>query len=102
MSVRSVVEVGRMARSRLRERGQVTLPGDVRAALHVEEGDEIEFEVTADGVLMRGLKMIPAHQAWFWTASWQAGEQEAEEQLRQGQGEAFKTADDFLDALDKS
>lgn len=89
-----------MARSRLRERGQVTLPGEVREALHVTEGDDIEFEVTANGVLMRGLKMIPASQAWFWSASWQAGEQEAEEQLRRGQGSVFETSSDFLDALD--
>lgn len=88
-----------MARSRLRDRGQVTLPSDVREALQVEEGDDIEFEVTPDGVIMRGLKLIPATQAWFWTASWQAGEQEAEEQLQRGQGEVFKTADEFLTSL---
>lgn len=99
MRARTQVEVNRMARSRLRDRGQVTLPSDVREALQVEEGDDIEFEITPNGVMMRGLKLIPAAQAWFWTATWQAGEREAEEQLQSGQGEIFKTSDDFLDSL---
>lgn len=39
-------------------------------------------------------------QAWFWTAEWQAGEREATEQARRGEGEAFETGTDFLDSLD--
>ena len=53
-------------RTTLRQKGQITLPAEIREALHVEDGDEIEFELTSDGrVLMSGLKMIPADQAWF-------------------------------------
>ena len=57
-----------MTRTTLRPKGQITLPAGIRDALHVEDGDEIEFELAPDGrVLMSGLKMIPAEQAWFWT-----------------------------------
>ena len=50
--------------------------------LQVEDGDEIEFELTPDGrVLMSGLKMIPADKAWFWSESWQEAEREASAQL---------------------
>jgi AbrB family looped-hinge helix DNA binding protein len=37
-----------MARTTLRRKGQITLPAQIREALHVEDGDEIEFEITPD------------------------------------------------------
>lgn len=89
-----------MVRAKLRDRGQITLPPEVRTALLVEEGDEVEFEVTAEGVLMRGLTLVPTDQAWFWTKSWQAGERKASEDLAAGRIETFGSADEFLDALD--
>lgn len=90
-----------MTRTTLRVKGQVTLPSEVRAALHVEEGDEIEFEVLDSGdVIMHGLKMIPAAQAWFWTPSWQAGEREATDGIRAGTTRAFDNPDDMFKALD--
>ena len=89
-----------MMRTTLRQKGQITLPAEIREALHVEDGDEIEFELTSDGrVLMSGLKMIPADQAWFWSEAWQAGEQEASDQLARGEGRVFKTSEDFLKSL---
>jgi len=80
-------------RSTLRAKGQVTLPIEVRKALHVEPGDEVEFELTDQGVVMRGLKLIPAGQAWFWTAEWQAGEREADEQAARGEGKVYDSAE---------
>lgn len=52
-----------MSRAVLRAKGQVTLPLEVREALHIEEGDDVLFTVTEEGVLLRGLKTIPAYQA---------------------------------------
>lgn len=81
-----------MGRATLRARGQMTLPADVRTALGVEDGDELEFEVTTSGtVVVRGFKLIPSDQAWFWTESWQRGEREADEDLATGQ---FTRCDD--------
>jgi antitoxin PrlF len=89
-----------MARATLRSKGQVTLPSEVRNALHVQDGDDIEFEVLDGGtVCMRGLKMIPAEQAWFWTESWQAGEQEASEDIAAGRVEQFDSGEAFLKSL---
>ena len=91
-----------MSRATLRGKGQVTLPSDVRKALHVEEGDELEFDVVEPGVVaVRGLKMIPADQAWFWTESWQAGEREASDELANEQVTTFNDGDEFLAALDR-
>jgi antitoxin PrlF len=72
--------------ARIRGRGQLTLPTEVREALRVGEGDEVEFTRHDDGtVTVRGLKTIPADQAWFWSPDWQAGEREADEEIASGE-----------------
>lgn len=87
-------------RSTLRDKGQLTLPPEVRSALGVGRGDEIEFTVLGPGeVVMRGLKMIPADQAWFWTESWQRGEREATADIAAGRVETFKDDEPFLASL---
>lgn len=87
-------------RSTLRDKGQITLPAAVRKALHVDPGDDVEFEVVAGGaVLMRGLKLIPADQAWFWTESWQAGEEQASRDVAEHRSEVFKDDESFLGSL---
>ena len=88
-----------MARTVLRPKGQITLPQEVRDALHIAEGDDVEFVVTDDGVLLRGLKSIPAEQAWFWTVEWQAGEREASQQSADSEGTVFADGQSFLDSL---
>ena len=89
-----------MSRATVRRAGQVTLPADVRKSLHVSEGDEVEFEMVGDGVIqVRGLKLIPADQAWFWTASWQAGEREASDDLASGRTTIAETVDDMFAQL---
>jgi antitoxin PrlF len=93
-------EADGMGRTTLRAKGQLTLPDDVRKAAKLEEGDLIEAVVTDNGeVILRPLATIDRSQAWFWTPEWQAGEREATEQAQHGEGEVFKTDDDFLDSL---
>lgn len=38
-------------------------------------------------------------QAWFWTPAWQAGERQADEDLRTGNYADFDTMDDFITSL---
>lgn len=85
----------------VRPKGQITLPTEVRKALHVEEGDDVAFIINDDGtVTLTGLKSIPADQVWFWTDEWQAGEREASRQLAIGEGTVYETTEDFLESLD--
>ena len=88
-----------MTRATLRSKGQLTLPSEVRAALQVEDGDEIEFEVVDGAVVLRGLKMIPASQAWFWSKSWQAGELEATADIAAGRTTLHPSVEDMFDTL---
>lgn len=69
----------------VRAKGQITLPAEVRDALRITEGDEVEFAVQEDGsVRVQGLVVLPADQQWFWTRAWQSGEREASEQIAAG------------------
>ncbi|MGH8774936.1 MAG: AbrB/MazE/SpoVT family DNA-binding domain-containing protein [Jiangellaceae bacterium] len=88
-----------MSRAVLRPKGQITLPREVREALHVAEGDDVAFTVTEEGVLMRGLTTVPADQAWFWTDAWQAGEREASAEIAAGEGEVYDDEADFFTSL---
>lgn len=83
-------------RATVRERGQVTLPAEVRAALHVGPGDELLFEVTDRGMLVHGMKMIPAERAWFWTDDWQRGEREASRDIAKGRTRMYEDVDSML------
>jgi AbrB family looped-hinge helix DNA binding protein len=42
-----------MATARIRERGQVTIPAEIRRQAHLEEGSLVELEIVDDGVLLR-------------------------------------------------
>ncbi|MEJ7766084.1 MAG: AbrB/MazE/SpoVT family DNA-binding domain-containing protein [Acidimicrobiales bacterium] len=88
-----------MSRTTLRAKGQLTLPEEVRAAARLEEGDLLEAEVTAEGILLRPQKVIDATQAWFWKPEWQTGEREADAQDAAGLGESFSSGEEFLDAI---
>lgn len=55
-------------RSRLRSKSQITLPEEIRRALCVNEGDEVEFRVDEDGTItLRGYVSVPADHAWLYT-----------------------------------
>ncbi len=92
------------ARARVRPKAQLTLPEEIRRALHIGEGDEVEFTVHDDGtVTIRGYVSIPTDQAWFFTPEWLAGEREADEQIAAGRGTVHESAEDMfahLDSLD--
>ncbi len=88
-----------MRHTRLRAKGQLTLPEEIRTAARLEEGDLLEAEITEEGILLRPQKLIDATQAWFWTPEWAAGEREADADLAAGRGERFESAEAFLAAL---
>jgi antitoxin PrlF len=52
------------ARARLCQNAQLTLPDPIMQALHVSEGDEVEFAVHEDGVVtVRVFVSMPDDQA---------------------------------------
>jgi len=89
-------------RATVRAKAQLTLPPEIRDALRVREGDEVEFTITEAGeVLLRGMTSMPTDQRWFWEPEWQAGEREASEQIKAGDVEIFDDAEAMFASLDK-
>lgn len=86
---------------KIRPKAQLTLPEDIRPALHIGEGDEVESAVHDDGtVTLRGYVSIPTDQAWFFTPQWLAGEREADQEIAAGRGTAHESAEDMFTHLD--
>ncbi|MGH3274345.1 MAG: AbrB/MazE/SpoVT family DNA-binding domain-containing protein [Streptosporangiaceae bacterium] len=89
------------ARAKVRPKAQLTLPEEIRRALHISEGDEVEFSVYDNGTItVRGYVSIPTDQAWFFTPQWLAGEREADEDTAAGRGTVHDSADDMFAHLD--
>lgn len=79
--------------------GQVDLPADARAALHVEIGrGEVEVVTIGGLVLVLPVDRDP-DQDWFWSPEWLAGELAAEADKAAGRHQVFGSGDDFLAAL---
>lgn len=87
--------------AKVRSKGQLTIPPEIRRAARLEEGDPVEFELTDEGILLRPKKLIDASQAWFWTPEWQAKEREADEDIAAGRTEFFESDEEFLAALER-
>jgi len=94
-------ESGAMSISIVREKGQLTIPKEIRDAAHIAEGDPIEVELVAEGILLRPKKVIDSTQAWFWTPAWQQGEAEATADIDAGRTTEHGSAEDFLASLDE-
>lgn len=88
-----------MADTRVRAKGQITIPREIRERAHLEEGDPIEVEMVPEGILLKPQKVVDATQSWFWTPDWQVGEREASADIAAGRVKTFDV-DDFLDSLD--
>ena len=80
--------------------GQVFLPPDIRVAAHLREGDRLEVELTAHGILLRPASGTDTDQDWFWTPAWQAREREADADLAAGRTTLYQGDAEFLAALE--
>lgn len=89
-----------VARTTLRDEGQLTVPEEIRKAAHLEAGDSIDVELTDDGILLRPVKTIDPDQAWFWTPEWQEGERQASADIAAGRVRRFARAEEFFASLD--
>ena len=90
-----------MARSlvKVQKNKNITLPMWVIHRFHVTAGDFIQLEETKGGVVLKPARLVDPSQAYFWTPEWQAGEREAEEDIRRGRVKAFKNVKELLKDL---
>lgn len=89
-------------KTRLRNKGQITLPADIRTLLGAEEGDDLVFTIDEQGrVIISRAQIIPPDQAWFWSQRWQHLEREAQADLDAGRVTDFESIDEALAALEQ-
>ena len=89
-------------KTRLRNKGQVTVPQEVRNLLGVEEGDDLLFYSDEAGrVVVSRAQIIDPEQAWFWSDRWQRMEQEAQADLEAGRIVEYANIAEALAALDE-
>jgi antitoxin MazE len=90
-------------KSRLRTKGQITVPSEIRDALGIEEGDDVLFFPDEQGrVIVARAQIIPPEQAWFWTERWQRLEREAQADIDEEQVTEFDSVDEALAFLDQA
>ena len=78
----------------------MAIPEDLRRAACLREGDQLEAEMTGDGILLRPCCDRDPDQWWYWTEEWQAGERQIEKDRAEGKrGPVFASGEEFLAAL---
>ena len=90
-----------MARAvvKVQKNKNITLPSWLIQRFHVAVGDFVRLEETKEGVILKPAKLVDPSQAYFWTRAWQAGEREAEEDIRKGRIKRFKSVKEQMDDL---
>jgi AbrB family looped-hinge helix DNA binding protein len=89
-------------KTRLRNKGQVTVPQEIRNLLGVEEGDDLLFYTDEAGrIVVSRAQIIDPDQAWFWKDRWQRMEQEAQADLEAGRIVEYNNIAEALAALDE-
>jgi AbrB family looped-hinge helix DNA binding protein len=89
-------------KTRLRNKGQITVPPEVRNALGAQEGDDLLFYTDEQGRMMVSrAQVVPPEQAWFWSAHWQRLERMAQADLDTGNVVEFDNVNEALAALDQ-
>jgi AbrB family looped-hinge helix DNA binding protein len=88
-------------RTRLRDKGQLTLPSEVRQVLGVGEGDDLAFYLNDQGqIVLERLQVIPPEQAWFWSRRWQQMERAVDAEIAAGQMHIFDDIEALIGHLD--
>ena len=94
--------MGEYFKTRVRPKGQVTLPSEIRNLLGLNEGDDLAFSLNEQGqVIITRLEVIPPDQAWFWTEQWQKVERDAQADIDAGRVHRYANIDEAVSALEK-
>ncbi len=89
-------------KTRLRGRGQITIPPEIRKRLKVSEGDDVLFYVNEQGqIVIDQVQIIDPEQAWFWTERWQKAEMESRRDYLNGDYLEFDNAEDAIKHLNE-
>jgi AbrB family looped-hinge helix DNA binding protein len=89
-------------KTRLRARGQITLPPEIRDRLGIRDGDDVAFYVAGSGqIVVEPVRTIDPEQAWFWTERWQKMEREVQADIDAGRVYTYASMEEAIAALEK-
>lgn len=90
-------------KTRVRSRGQITLPSKVRQLFHIKEGDDLMFYTNKQGQLVvQPAPEIDPDQVWFWSEHWQKMEREVDEDYAAGRYKDYDNVEDLIEDLNKA
>ena len=69
----------------------ITLPTWLIRRFRLAAGDYLQVQETRAGVVLKPAVVVDPTQAYFWSKEWQAGEAEAESDIRRGRVKKFKS-----------
>jgi antitoxin PrlF len=84
----------------LRKKNIMTMPREIADRMQLAEGDEFIVTEEQGRIVLTPALSIPADQAWFWTAEWQARVAEAEADRVAGDSTRYTSEEEFLASLD--
>lgn len=84
----------------MKKKAALTIPKEVRQALRLaDEGEIFEMSVEDGKIILEPKALIPKDQQWYWTEEWQAGEREADEDIKEGRYTSFDSPKDAIKYL---
>jgi AbrB family looped-hinge helix DNA binding protein len=78
-------------------KGQITLPAALRKRFGLGQGQKVSFAATADGILVKPVRI----QDMTKEPAWRRNLQEAQAEARAGKGKFFASGEEFMDFLRK-
>lgn len=90
----------RMHKTTLRKKNILTVPREIAEQMRLAEGDEFIVTEEQGRIVLTPALSIPADQAWFWTAQWQARVAEAEADRLAGNSTVYASEEEFLASLE--
>ena len=76
---------------KVREKFQVTIPGDVRDKIPLRVGERVEVDVREGEIVIRPVLEVPRGQAWFWSQEWQEQIAQSMKDIEKGKVKVFKS-----------
>jgi bifunctional DNA-binding transcriptional regulator/antitoxin component of YhaV-PrlF toxin-antitoxin module len=81
--------------------GQLSIPAEIWEAALLDDGDELEVEVTEQGILLRPVREQDLDLSWFQTPEGEARLQEAVDAVRSGKQWIFESGEEFVATLQR-
>ena len=83
----------------LKQKSQVTIPKPLVDKLKLRPGDNLEFTLEDDKIIIKPVLVIDRSQAWYWSREWQAGEREVDRQIKEGKTYAADGEEELFKGL---